>query len=71
MTRFEDIEYIYEGNEKYPNGYVKLKVNLDPVTHRRYLSNFGMDQSETKNKGLPTEDWKKNSKSYFQKNRKK
>jgi hypothetical protein len=70
MTRFDNIEYFYEGSEKYPNGYAKITVNLDPVTHRRYLSYFGMDQSEFIKKGLPTEDWKRNSRSYFQKNRK-
>ena len=68
MTRFDNIDYHYVGNKKFPNGYVSMEVYLDDTTHRRYLSYFGMNQDiGEERKGLPPKDWRRNSKSFFEK----
>lgn len=49
MTNFEKIDYHYDGNKEFPEGWVEMEVYLDEATHRRYLASFGAYE---KNKSL-------------------
>ena len=49
LTNFEKIDYHYDGNKEFPEGWVDMEVDLDEATHRRYLASFGAYE---KNKSL-------------------